>query len=66
MIALRAGDAITLNIELPPLSQFKQKGCLILKSRVGSDITLSNENVHEEIVVMEFSKSVLENLSVLC
>lgn len=66
MIAIRNGDMINLNIELPPISAFKSKACVILKARVSSDVALENDNIADEVIVMEFTKSVLENLSLLC
>ena len=66
IIAVRNGDMINLNIELPPISVFKQKACVILKAHVNNDLALENENIANEVIVMEFTKSVLENLSLLC
>jgi hypothetical protein len=50
---------------MPPLSTFKKKGILVFKSRTDGKIDINNETVSNEVVMMEFTKNVLENLSLI-
>jgi hypothetical protein len=67
ILAVSTGaESLNLYTELPEIKVFKKKSALIFKARTSQEEPITNENVAEEVCSMEFSKNVLENLSLLC
>lgn len=67
ILAIQTGnETIDFMLELPPLSTIKKKCVLIFKGRVDKDIPITDENVKDEVLTMEMTRNIMENLFLVC
>jgi hypothetical protein len=68
LFVLQTGsDNIAFTGEVPPIEKIKtKKVVLAIRARQDKSYDIKDDNVAKEIVMMEVSKSILENLYLVC
>ena len=60
---LQGAESVQVLTELPALNLFKRKAVLVVKARRG--IAIEKDNFNDELVFMEFSRHVIEHMSII-
>jgi dynein heavy chain len=67
LFCMNTGDIVKFVSEPPAPESIKKKSLLILKVRTGGDVPeIDAQNVDSEVIIMEISRKILENLYLIC